>query len=138
MGIVTFDPTSFKSRYPEFSTLTDPVLSAYFSEATLYLNNTDSSPIMDVGQRAVLLNMIVAHIAALNSGTNGNAAPETVGRIDQATEGSVSVHLDMGTTTNAEAWWKQTKYGAAYWAASRSYRSMRYYPGRSRPQRWRR
>ena len=80
--------------------------------------------------------MLVAHIAALNSGTNGNAAPETVGRVDQATEGSVSVHLDMGAVPGTAAWYMQTKYGAAYWSATKQYRTMRYLTGKSRPQSW--
>lgn len=140
MGIVTFDSAAFVARYPEFSTVPTATLDLYFTEATIYLNNTDSSPVTDTGQRSVLLNMAVAHIAALNSGVNGNAAPDSVGRVDQAAEGSVSVHLDMGAVTNSQAWWNQTKYGAAYWAATRGYRTMRYFPGRSQAQqiRWHR
>lgn len=131
MGVVVFDLTVFRTRYAEFSTVPDPVLNAYFSEATMYLNNTDNSRVSDVGQRGVLLNMLTAHIAALNSGVNGNAPSGLVGRISSASQGSVSVSADMGPTTNSEAWYQQTKYGAAYWQATAPYRTAIYVPGAS-------
>lgn len=132
MGIVVFDATAFKVRYPEFSTITDPVLSAYFSESTLYLSNAEGSRVVDVGQRSVLLNMIVAHIATLNSGVNGQSPSGLVGRINSATEGSVSVSADYGAVVNSQAWYVQTKYGAAYWAATAQYRTAQYRRGASR------
>lgn len=136
MGVVTFNPGAFTQRYPEFVTIQASTLQAYFAEATIYLSNTDSSLVSDTAQRAVLLNMIVAHLAALNSGINGNEAPDTVGRVSDATQGSVSVSLDMGSQPGSAAWWQQTKYGAAYWQATASYRTMRYVSGSSVPQRW--
>lgn len=131
MAVVTFDPAGFTARYPEFASIAVPTLQAYFDEAgTVYLNNTDASPIADTTLRSVLLNMLVAHLAALNSGVNGQAPQDGVGRVSQATEGSVSVTLDMGETTNAQAWFNQTRYGAAFWRATSSYRTWRYYtPG---------
>jgi hypothetical protein len=137
MAVVTFDPVGFLARYPEFQSVNQATLQAYFNEATIYLNNTDSSLVTDAsvgGQRYMMLNMITAHIAALNSGVNGVAPSSLVGRIDQASEGSVSVHADMGLVAGSQAWWMQTKYGAAYWAASAAYRTMRYIPGSSIPQ----
>lgn len=134
MSVVVFDLSGFLARYPEFNSLGGPLLSAYFTEATIYLNNTDSSLVTDGapgGLRALLLNMIVAHIAALNSGVNGQAPSGLVGRIDQASEGSVSAHADMGPVTNSQAWWMQTRYGAAYWGATASYRTFRYTSGKS-------
>ena len=128
MGIVVFDPVGFVARYPEFSTVSNPLLTDYFTEATIYLNNTDTSPVLDLNIRAMLLNMLVAHIAAINSGINGQAASPLVGRINSATEGSVSVGTDMGPVTNSQAWYLQTKYGASYWAATSIYRRFLYVP----------
>jgi len=71
MAIVVFDIAAFRERYPEFASVSDSLLNAYFVEATVYLNNTDCSPVKDVAVRAVYLNMLVAHLAALNSGVNG-------------------------------------------------------------------
>lgn len=126
MAIVAFDSAAFLLRYPEFSTVSVPTLQSYFSEAGIYLNNTDTSPVTDVTMRALLLNMLVAHLSALYSGVNGQSPSGLVGRINSASEGSVSVAADMGSITNAQAFYIQTKYGAAYWAATRSYRTFRY------------
>ena len=131
MGVVVFSASAFKTRYPEFSTVGDDVLDAYFSESTIYLNNTESSRVQDVGQRGVLLNMLTAHLAALYSGVNGQTPVGVVGRINSATEGSVTVAADMGPVTNSQAWYLQTKYGAQYWAATAQYRQMAYRPGYS-------
>lgn len=131
MGIVVFNAETFKVRYPEFSTIIDAVLSEYFAEATLYLNNTEKSRVCDVAQRSMLLNMIVAHIAALNRGINGQSPSALVGRINSATEGSVSVTVDYGTVSNTQAWYLQTRYGAAYWQATAQYRQAVYRAGYS-------
>lgn len=131
-GIVTFDPTAFKARYPEFATVSDTLLQAYFDEVTLaYLDNTEASRVQQVEQRSVLLNMLVAHLAALNAGVNGQAPSPLVGRVNTATEGSVSVGTDMGAVPFTAAWFLQTKYGASFWAATAQFRTMRYVPGSS-------
>jgi hypothetical protein len=124
MAVVVFDPVAFLARYPEFTAIQEPTLQAYFAEATIYLDNTDQSRVCDVTVRAVLLNMLVAHIAAL-------AAASLVGRINQATEGSVTVSAEMGTPSGTSAWFQQTKYGAAFWQATAPYRTFQYVSGRS-------
>ncbi|WP_147196030.1 DUF4054 domain-containing protein [Pantoea sp. CCBC3-3-1] len=131
MAIVAFDIAVFRTRYPEFDTVNDSLLNAYFSEATIYLNNTDASPVTDVNQRAVLLNMLVAHLAALNSGVGGQAASGLVGRVTSASEGSVSVSVDAGPSSASSWWYMQTPYGAQYWQITAPYRTMRYLPGGS-------
>lgn len=133
MGIVTFDPTAFKTRYPEFAAVGNPVLAEYFTEATIYLSNGDDSKVTDLAVRAILLNMLVAHLAMMNSGANGVAPSDLVGRVTQASEGSVSVTADMGAPSGSAAWFMQTKYGAAYWQASLPFRTFAYAPGASRP-----
>lgn len=131
-GVVTFDPVAFVARYPEFSTVNQTVLTAYFGEATLYLDNSEASRVQNVEQRLPLLWMLTAHIAALNSGVNGQAPSQLVGRINSATEGSVSVSAEMQAGQNA-AWFLQTKYGAAFWQATAWLRTARYIPGFSNP-----
>lgn len=133
MPSVAFDPTLFVARYPEFSTVSAPVLGMYFAEATIYLDNTDASRVSDLNARAVLLNMLTAHVAALNgSGINGNGASGMVGRISSATEGSVTASAEYVAAKNGTmAWFLQTQYGAAYWTATASYRTMQYVQGNS-------
>lgn len=131
MAVVVFDSAGFLARYPEFSAVTPPLLGMYFSEATMYLDNTDNSRVSDVGQRAVLLNMLTAHVAALNgSGVNGNGASGMVGRINSAGEGSVNVSAEYAvpSASDMKAYLRQTPYGAAFLAATGSYRTMQYVP----------
>lgn len=127
MAIVSFDPAVFIVRYPQLATVAPELLQACFDEAGLYLNNTDTSIVSDVVERGLLLNMLVAHIAALNAAiASGNGL---VGRVASATEGGVTVSLDYGAVTNSQAWYAQTPYGANFWAATAKYRTMRYVRG---------
>lgn len=131
-GVVVFDYLGWSARYPELANSV-PVgqAGAFFNEATLYLSNTAQSPIPDVTRRALILNMIIAHIAQLNASLNGEESSQLVGRITNASMGSVSVSTDYVQSKNGtEAWFNQTKYGAAAWAATTSLRTFRYAPGR--------
>lgn len=129
MATTTFNISLFRARYPEFSCVSDDLLGAYFTEATIYLDPTDGSIVQDTAQRAILLNMLTAHVAALSDSNR-----QLVGRIGTASEGSVSVSTDMGPVTNSQAWYAQTRYGASYWSATARYRTFRYSPSRSYPQ----
>ena len=131
MAIVVFDINAFRERYPEFDTVSDTLLNAYFVEATVYLDNTDCSPVTDVNVRAVYLNMLVAHIAALNSGVGGQKPSGLVGRVASASEGSVSVSTGEVPVSPSSWGYLQTPYGAAYWQATAAYRTVRYVPGAS-------
>lgn len=129
-GVVQFDYSTWVTRYPEFAQVSQPLAQQYFYEATLYCNNTPQSIVQDLCKRSMFLNMVTAHIAALNAPVNGQPASPLVGRINQATEGSVSVQADMTLAPGSAQWFGQTKYGIAYWQATLSYRSARYVPGR--------
>lgn len=125
-GPVVFNYPLWAARYPEFSdTVGEDLAQIFFSEAELYLDNTASSKVADnapAGRRALLLNMLVAHVAALSVGTNGSPVSPFIGRITQATQGTVSVTADMGPISGSQAWFMQTKYGANYWQATASLR----------------
>ena len=131
MAVVVFNETAFLQRYPEFT----PTVAAFpgvdqacFDEAGIYCDNTDFSRV-PVSIRTVLLNMLTAHILFLGFGIVGvSPATQAVGRVKDAGEGSVHASLDMGPVTNSQAWYLQTKYGAAYWQASAAYRTARYVP----------
>jgi hypothetical protein len=128
-GIVVFDYSGWQMRYPELACWVAAGLAqAFFLEAQIYLSNEACSPVPSVAKRTVLLNMLVAHIAALNAPLNGEPSPTLVGRIASASEGSVSVSVTMETPGTA-AWFNTTKYGAAFYAATASLRTMRYVPG---------
>lgn len=132
-GVVTFDAVAFKGRYPQFSGVSAAVLQSMFDEATLICNNSATSLVRDLGERAILLNLIVAHLGTLSgvataAGEGANATQ--VGRVSSATQGSTSASLDMGAQPANAAWWMQTQYGAQYWTFTGKYRRMRYVPPR--------
>jgi len=126
MPSVSFDAATFKVRFPEFAAVTSPLLGLYFDEACMYLDNTDTSRIADLAQRAMLLNLVVAHIATVN-GAATTGGPSAPGRVSSASEGGVSVSFDaMPAANGSQAWFQQTQYGASYWAMTARYRSFLY------------
>ena len=97
MAGVVFDYSLWSLSYPELSGSVKAALAgAYFTEATLFLDNTDRSRVTDLGQRGMLLNMLTAHIAALNAPPSlvlpsGWFKPKRV--IDVYVDGDVKVRL---------------------------------------------
>jgi hypothetical protein len=129
-GVVVFDYPTWSTRYPELAPfVAQPLAQEYFNEAQLYCDNTPASIITDLGVRATLLNMVTAHIAALNAPIGFQPSSPLVGRISGATEGSVSVQTQFDVAPGSAQWYAQTKYGAAYWQATAQFRSMLYVPG---------
>lgn len=126
MAAVTFDPVAFKARYPEFAAVNNTLLAEYFVDATMYLSNTDR-PCADEARRLRLFNMLVAHIAYLAGAGTADGQPRPVGRLSQASEGSVSASFE-NTAQASASWFQQSQYGAAYWQATKAMRSMRYIP----------
>ncbi len=131
-GAVVFDPASFVQRFPQFAAYNaaNPAgLQMLFDEAALLCKNDYTSLVKDLGERAILLNLITAHIATLNGITEPTGAGSTakqVGRVSSATQGSESASLDMGAVHGSAAWWMQTQYGASYWQMSAKYRNARF------------
>lgn len=125
MAAVAFDPTAFKARYPEFAAVSDATLTACFMEAGLYLSNADNSPVQNLTRRATLFNMLTAHVAYLGGLLSADGMPRPVGRVSQASEGSVSAGFEY-LTPGTHAWFTQSQYGAAFWQATTSLRGFRY------------
>lgn len=131
MGVhVDFSYSGWIARYPEFASVDEATADLYFAEATVYHRNDGVGPVEDATVQLALLNMMTAHIAARYAAINGVAASPLVGRINSATEGSVSVGVEGFTgIPGSLQWLTQTKYGSDYWFATTSYRTMRYLPG---------
>lgn len=122
-GVVVFDSAEFRALYPSIQA-TDAQLEDYFAMAETFLDNTPCSVVKDVANRKRMLYLLVAHIATITGlAESGNPV---VGRISNATEGSVSVSLDYGTMGNNERWYLQTPWGAMYWQLTKKYRSAVY------------
>lgn len=144
---VTFSYTWFQQRYPDLARWVSPEMGQmYFDLATLYLDPSDGgstalvpgygpvgcwavgNPVRNVGQRQILLGLLTAHIATLQAPLNGQPSSNFVGRVSGATEGSVSVSIDLPQIPGAE-WFSMSKYGLMYWQATAAYRTARYIPG---------
>lgn len=137
MGVVVaFNYQGWVARYPEFSQVSEATADAYFAEASVYHRNDGGGPVSDPVVQAVLLNMATAHVAARYAGLNGQPASPLVGRISNASEGSVSVQAEMNVPPGSAQWWNTTKYGSDYWLATQPYRTMRYVPGPRRRFNW--
>lgn len=132
MAVAVFDSALFLARYPEFGAVTVLRLQSFFDEAGLYLSNADSSPVSDITRRRIFLNMLTAHIAALNGALDESGQAMQVGKITAAAEGSVSVSLESIYPPGTAGWYEQTQYGAAFWQATVSYRKFTYFPNPSR------
>jgi len=126
-GVVTFDPAVFIVSYPMFATVDPAALTLNFTLATLALNNSCRSIVIDAAVREVLLNLLTAHITALLNGVNGAPPAGIVGRISTATEGTVSVSAEYIASASA-SWFIQTQWGAMFWQLTLQYRTFRYIP----------
>lgn len=129
-GIVRFDSVEFLAAYPSFSGVNVALLQGDFDVATIFLNNSCCSVVRDANRRQQLLYMLTAHVAALLQGENGKPPSGIVGRINEATEGSVNVGAEYASEMSmSDAYFAQTPYGALFWAATVRYRSGGVYVG---------
>lgn len=134
---VTFDFAQWIALFPEFTPLNNAMGNAYFIRATgSIIGNSTTNPIFNDGNLPYLIYLATAHVAALNcprdaSGNpaqSGNPASTLVGRINSASQGSVSVQTEWPASDPSaqEKFLMQTKYGAEYWSATAQYRTARY------------
>ena len=135
---VAFNYAAWSARYPEFSAVSPAYAQLCFNEAQLYCANV-LCIVCDPGILLTLLNMLTAHIVKLyapqvngvpdNTDPGSQPNPGTVGRVANASEGSVSVTIEMPNQPQAAAWYQQTQYGSSFFAATAIYRTARYVPG---------
>lgn len=137
MNPVTFSYDTWTAMFAEFAGLSAPQGQGYFNRACLICANSPANPMNGDGILATMLYLLTSHIAWLNcprdaSGNpaaSGAPAAPLVGRVANASEGSVSVQVEWNGGMDAsgmQAYFTQTKYGAEYWAASAPYRTARY------------
>lgn len=122
--MVVFVPADFIAAFPAFATVPTPALSMSFALATTQLSNGCGSRVRDANLRETLLNLLTAHVTALKDGQNGQPPPGIVGRVDKATEGSVSVSAAMDTSgVYGKDYYAQTQWGLLYWQATARFRA---------------
>lgn len=112
--------------FPQFSNVTEAQADLLVPTAQAmmcgFINQVTNS-----GLQMALLNYMVAHLAQLSFGSTTQPANAFVGRISNATQGSVSVATEF-PMTQSNAWYAQTPYGLTYWQLSLPFRLGRYVP----------
>lgn len=114
---VTFDYNTWVGMFPYFSSVPSSLGAGYFIQACGLCANTTLNPLFSKGILPLALYLLTSHIAALNSPTpDGQQGSTLVGRINSATEGSVSVQAQWDSSGSPnESYFTQTKWGAQYW-----------------------
>ena len=146
MGVqVAFDYPDFVAQFPEFEQVDQSTMSAWFTVAGATVCRNDGlGPVSNVATQTVLMNFATAHLMLLfvsqvdgqpnTESSSAVPAPNIIGRVQSATEGSVTVQAEYPQPpSGTAAWWLQTRYGAFWWQATSPYRTFRYVPG---PQRY--
>ena len=132
MASVTFNYQTWVARFPELAdAVAEPLALAYFAEVPAFVRNDTCLTGGDAGLLLAVMNLLVAHLAALYAPVNGQPASPLVGRISSATQGSVSVSTTMDLPQAAQ-WFAQSRYGAQAWQMLKPAMSMHYLPGRTR------
>ena len=115
--VVTFVYQTWVDQYPVLgASVGAGQAQGFFDLACLYLDNSASS-LVPVPPRGTILYLLTSHIATIMDTAN-----PLVGRINNASEGSVSVAVDMPAPMSA-AWFNMTKYGAMAYQALAPYRT---------------
>ena len=129
----TFSYATWTALFPEFLSpggsipVTTGQATQYFTLAEAVVDNTGCGPVCLQNVQDNLLYLATSHIAAIFAIPAGAAEASTiVGRIKDASEGTVRVSTENDYPPGSAQWWQQTKYGAMFWAATSSYRSFQY------------
>lgn len=137
-AIVSFDYNAWTGMFPEFTAVNTSQATGFFNRATKIFRNDGGGPVCDAAEQSDLLNLLTAHIAWLNAFRDASGMPSStgtippspiVGRINSASQGSVSLGADMGDATAgspSQPWYMQSRYGAEFWAATAGYRTAQY------------
>lgn len=130
-GPVTYSYADWIAACPAFVGCSDAQGQAFFNTAATVFDNSTANPVYcaqgAAGFKTVMYN-VVSHVAWLfaprdasgNPAAAGQPPSPLVGRINSASEGSVSVGADMGDAnagSPSQAWWMQSQYGALVWQA---------------------
>lgn len=121
--------------YPEFGGCSPVQGQAWWSRAGIICWNSPRNPTYCYGILETLLYMLTSHIGFLTSPRDayGNFAAAgippapIVGRVNHASEGSVSIGADWdGSGSPSEAYFTQSRYGVEYWQATAPWRTFQY------------
>jgi hypothetical protein len=134
---VQFVYADWVAMFPAFAACSPAQGAAWFDLADSYFENDTCNPVFRVSAArfARYLYMLTSHIAWLNAprdadgnpAATGQMAPNLVGRINSAAEGSVNVGVELNASGSpSEAFFSQTEWGLMFWQATSQFRTMRY------------
>ena len=132
---VVFNYQAWVQQFPEFSAVSANQAQGYFDLAELYYSNWGWTAA--IPKAATLLNLLTAHLAFLlaprdsngNPAATGQDASPLVGRVSNASEGSVNVTVELESSSSpSEAFFSQSKYGYMFWAACAPFRTAHFVP----------
>jgi len=137
-GPITFNYSAWQAAYaPTFNNVSELFATNAFNAATGFCDNTACSPVCEAMTLTQLLYLLTCHIVWLTcpqaNGLPNDAASTPpsplVGRISDATEGSVTVRATLDGIPGNAAWYAQSQWGLMYWTLSAPYRMGRLVPG---------
>lgn len=109
--ILTFDVALFRQQFPAFANalvFPDALLQMYWDMAICYISNMNCGWLNN-GCRQLAINMMVAHLAALNVLIAEGITPQL---IKNSTIDKITVTLEMPKVPNQWIWWlNTTPYG---------------------------
>lgn len=112
---ITFNPTTFRTLYPQFANVTtypDITLQANFDLATGYVANDTYGDMTDA-VRTQALNLMTAHLLAVSALIAQNNYQGQVGIVRAATIDHVQLQLEPPPNRGQWRWWlNTTPYGA--------------------------
>jgi len=109
--ILVFDVALFRTQFPAFANVLvfpDALLQMYWDMATCYISDMNCGWLNN-GCRLLAINMMVAHLAALNVLIAEGITPQL---IKSSTIDKITVTLEMPLVPNQWRWWlNTTPYG---------------------------
>lgn len=125
MATVELDIEEFRTWFPGLTeeVISDEMIEVFWEQVCEMIGNTDATSFAPYNpperkERKSLLYYALCHMATLSTQDEGQP-----GRIQSASEGSVSASFDLIKANSATAqWWLQTKCGATYWTMTAKYR----------------
>jgi hypothetical protein len=129
MGVIaTYSYAGFQAMYPNLASIGDPTVSSYWNQAAFFHDNSGGGPVCSVPLQQALMNMMAAHLmvifGAITINGDGSVNQGVVGRVNTATEGSVSVGSENDYPPGSAQWFQQTAFGSAYWQATAQFRTF--------------
>jgi hypothetical protein len=122
-----FQYATWAGRFPALAAeVPETVAQSLYTEALLIPEGSQivNSCVLQTPQIIIMMNLLVAHLAYLST-----VGASQVGRIGQASEGSVSVSFDYPAGGAEQSWFNQSTYGAQLWVMMGPLRRGRYVPG---------